>query len=87
MINPSCYVNGSIYYAGVDASHDIFAMDTVNGNIIQSTRGIFSILFAPILAACGMTYLERKVSWGIIARRLVAACLMVAAIFLYNFQR
>lgn len=62
-------------------------LGTVNGNIIQSTRGIFSILFAPILAACGMTYLERKVSWGIIARRLVAACLMVAAIFLYNFQR
>lgn len=35
MINTSCYVNGSIYYAGVDASHDIFAMDTVNGNIIR----------------------------------------------------
>ena len=62
-------------------------LGTVNGNIIQSTRGIFAILFAPILAACGLTYLERKVSWGITIRRLAAACLMVAAIFLYNFQR
>ncbi len=61
-------------------------LGTVNGNIIQATRGIFSILFAPILVACGLTYLERKVSWDIIARRLLAASLMVAAIFLYNYH-
>ncbi len=62
-------------------------LGTVNGNIIQSTRGIFAILFAPILVACGLTYLEHQVSWGIIARRLAAASLMVLAIFLYNFHR
>lgn len=60
-------------------------LGTVNGNIIQATRGIFAILFAPILVACGLTYLEQKVSWGTIARRLLAALLMVGAIFLYNF--
>ena len=62
-------------------------LGTVNGNIIQSTRGIFAILFAPILVACGLTYLEHQVSWGIIVRRLAAASLMVLAIFLYNFHR
>ena len=35
MINPSCYVSGSLYYAGAGASHDIYAMDTVNGNIVR----------------------------------------------------
>ena len=59
-------------------------LGTVNGNIIQATRGIFAILFAPILVACGLTYLEQKVSWWTFARRLLAAVLMVAAIFLYN---
>lgn len=62
-------------------------LGTVNGNIIQSTRGIFAILFAPILVACGLTYLEQKVSVGTIARRLLAAGLMVGAIFLYNFRQ
>ncbi|MBO4620655.1 MAG: hypothetical protein J5654_11175 [Victivallales bacterium] len=61
-------------------------LGTVNGNILQSTRGIFAIFLAPVLAACGLTYLEHQVSWGIIVRRLVAASLMVAAIILYNFH-
>ena len=61
-------------------------LGTVNGNIIQSTRGIFSILFAPILVSCGLTYLEQKVSWGVFARRLLAASLMVGAIVLYNLK-
>ena len=59
-------------------------LGTVNGNIIQSTRGIFSILFSPILVAFGLTYLEERVSWKIILRRLLAACMMAAAIYLYN---
>ena len=62
-------------------------LDTVNGNILQATRGIFSILFAPILAACGMTYLEEKTSAMIVLRRLLAAILMIAAVWLYNYHR
>ena len=59
-------------------------LDTVNGNILQSTRGIFSILIAPVLASCGMTYLEEKTSAWIVLRRLLAAIMMIAAVWLYN---
>ena len=62
-------------------------LDTVNGNILQATRGIFSILFAPILAACGLTYLEEKTSAWIVLRRLLAAILMIASVWLYNYHR
>lgn len=60
-------------------------LGTVHGNIIQSTRGIFTIVFSPLLVWCGMTYLEQKVSKLMLLRRLIAAVMMLAAVILYNY--
>ncbi|MBQ4481309.1 MAG: EamA family transporter [Victivallales bacterium] len=78
---------GLIWIVAIIFLNICFALlGTVNGNIIQSTRGIFSILFSPILVACGLTYLEERVFWTVILRRLLAACMMAVAIYLYNFK-
>ena len=58
---------------------------TVNGNIVQSTRGIWAVILGAILARRGQTYLEEKTPWNIFFRRLFAALLLMLAIFLYNF--
>jgi len=58
---------------------------TVNGNIVQSTRGIWAVILGVILARTGQTYLEEKTPWNIVFRRLFAALLLMLAIFLYNF--
>ncbi len=60
---------------------------TVNGNIAQSTRGLWAILAGYILAKAGLTYLEEQVSWQIILRRVIAAILMVLAILLFNYRQ
>lgn len=58
---------------------------TVNGNIVQSTRGIWAVILGVILARSGQTYLEEKTPWNMVFRRLFAALLLMLAIFLYNF--
>lgn len=60
---------------------------TVNGNIVQSTRGLWAILAGYFLAKAGFTYLEEKVSWQIILRRVAAAILMLLAVLLFNYRR
>ncbi|NLF93251.1 MAG: DMT family transporter [Oligosphaeraceae bacterium] len=60
---------------------------TVNGNIAQSTRGLWAILAGYILAKAGLTYLEERVSWQIILRRVAAAILMILAILLFNCRQ
>lgn len=57
---------------------------TVNGNIVQSTRGIWAIVLGVLLARCGHTYLEEKTSWPVVMRRLFATLLLMLAIVLYN---
>ncbi|MBQ9511814.1 MAG: DUF5050 domain-containing protein [Lachnospiraceae bacterium] len=58
MINPSCYVNGSLYYAGVDSSHAIFAMDTANNNMV---RQVYAGNFAyPQLVGDTIYYLDAE---------------------------
>jgi hypothetical protein len=59
------------------------AVDVVFGNILQSTRGLISVVLGAGLAGMGMVHLERKVPRGIFWRRLAAALLMSAAIALY----
>ncbi|RPI63599.1 MAG: hypothetical protein EHM48_02200 [Planctomycetaceae bacterium] len=58
----------------------------VYGNILQSTRGIISILMGVGLSAIGMIHLERKVSRSVAVRRVAAATLMVLAIALYAWK-
>ncbi|XAL97969.1 EamA family transporter [Phycisphaeraceae bacterium D3-23] len=56
----------------------------VFGGILQSTRGLMSIALGFILAHLGHHHLERHAPWPVIARRLIAAAVMTAAIALYT---
>lgn len=57
------------------------------GNIIQSTRGIMSILLGVFLAWRGALHLESKVERGVLLRRIFAASLTIAAIVIYQLMR
>ncbi len=55
----------------------------VFGNILQSTRGVISIVLGATLAMRGHLHLETRVSRGVFWRRLVGAAAMGGAIALY----
>jgi len=59
----------------------------VYGNILQSTRGIISVLLGAILAAIGMLHLETASGHGVFFRRMVAAVLMLGAVVLYGREK
>ena len=56
----------------------------VYGNILQSTRGIISIVAGAYLAKLGMEHLEKRVSPWILIRRIASAILMCVAIWLFK---
>jgi len=53
------------------------------GNIIQSTRGIISIIIAAGIAKAGYEHLEKKVPRAVLIRRIAAAVLMVVSIIMF----
>jgi len=55
----------------------------VPGNIMQSTRGILSILLGGLIAHRGMTHIESRVAAGVLWSRVGGAVLMFGAIVLY----
>jgi hypothetical protein len=55
----------------------------VFGAILQSTRGIMSVLLGAAVAKAGWVALEQRLKRRILVRRLVAAALMTGAIGLY----
>ena len=59
---------------------------TVNGNIVQSTRGIIAILIGALLAALGFTELEEKVGVQVWIRRMIAGVMMFLAIVAFNWK-
>ena len=59
---------------------------TVNGNIVQSTRGIIAILIGAVLAKLGFTELEEKVGVSVLVRRLIAGVMMFLAIVAFNWK-
>lgn len=59
----------------------------VYGNILQSTRGIISVLLGVILAAVGMLHIERAAGHGVYSRRMIAAILMLGAVVLYGREK
>jgi hypothetical protein len=63
------------------------AIGAVYGNILQSTRGILSVVAGAVLAALGLAHIEQQTSRWMLLRRLVAAVLMVAAIWLFGHVR
>lgn len=59
------------------------AVGTVLGSILQSGRGLLSILMGIALAHMGWHHLEQKHGWAVQVRRLGAAALMCLAVYLY----
>jgi hypothetical protein len=56
----------------------------VYGNIVQSTRGLLSILIGLLISAAGHVHLESRASPRVWLRRLGAAVLMVLSIVLFS---
>jgi len=72
------------WFAAMLALYACFAsVGVVLGSIVQSTRGLISIVMAAFLARAGLVHLERKLPAGVLVRRLAAAALMAGAISLY----
>lgn len=59
----------------------------VLGNILQSTRGLMSVVMASLLITWGHHHIEQRQGRGVLVRRLVAAGLMTAAVTLYVLER
>ena len=59
------------------------ACGLVLGNIVQSTRGLISVALGWFVARAGRTDLEERVGLAVLARRVFAALLLVAAVALY----
>jgi len=55
----------------------------VFGNIIQSSRGIISVVIGAIIAGYGFSTLETRLNPGLLARRIIAAALISAAVILF----
>ena len=55
----------------------------VFGNIVQSSRGIFSILIGVAVAHCGFLEIEKQTGMRIFIQRIIAAVLMTASIALF----
>lgn len=76
-----------IWLLGMAALYMCFGLiGAVFGNIIQSTRGLFSIVIGAALAHAGWHGLESVIDRRTLTRRLIAAGLMTAAIALYVFD-
>lgn len=58
----------------------------IYGNIIQSTRGIISVVIAAFISRMGFQQLEQKVDKWVLIRRIFAAALMTAAIALFQMN-
>lgn len=72
------------WFVGILALFSSFAfVSVVLSNIIQSTRGLTSILIAMIVAKCGHTHLEAKMSAKVMLKRAVVALCMCVAVILY----
>lgn len=59
----------------------------VFGNILQSTRGVISIVLGFLLAHAGFQRLETKITRNIFIRRVLAACLMTLSIALFYYSK
>lgn len=56
----------------------------VFGNIVQSSRGLISIILGALIAMAGFPEIEKRVSRGVFMRRVFAGALMLAAIALFS---
>jgi drug/metabolite transporter (DMT)-like permease len=74
-----------LWYGAMLLLFSCFAqIGAVYGNIVQSTRGIISIMLGVLIAHLGHVHLEAKVAPGLLARRVMAAILILAAIIIFS---
>ncbi|MFA7231373.1 MAG: hypothetical protein WC071_08890, partial [Victivallaceae bacterium] len=59
----------------------------VLGNIVQSTRGIISVIIGAVVAKIGFSDLESKLTLPIVLKRIIAAILITAAIILFSLEK
>ena len=59
------------------------SIGVVFGNVIQSTRGLMTVLMGAGIAALGMVHLEGRTTRAVLLRRLGAAAMMSGAIILF----
>jgi drug/metabolite transporter (DMT)-like permease len=59
------------------------SIGVVFGNIVQSTRGVISIVLGSFIAGVGLEHLEKKITTKVLLRRIFAAVLMVLSIALF----
>lgn len=93
VLNPKHSARGTWLYAVPFAASWFLAMiclfscfgmiGVVFGNILQSTRGILSIVLGFVIAHIGFESLESKPSRRIVFQRLAAAVLMTTAVVLF----
>ena len=55
----------------------------VLGNILQSTRGLMSILLGVLVVRLGHHHIETHAPWKVVLQRVIAATLMIGAIALF----
>ena len=55
----------------------------VFGNIIQSSRGIISVIIGAVIAGYGFSTLETRINPGLLTRRIIAAALISWAVILF----
>jgi len=59
------------------------SIGVIFGNIVQSTRGIISILMGWLISHLGHVHLEEKLERSVLVRRIFAGLMMFAAIVLF----
>ncbi len=73
-----------VWYSGVMFLFVCFMLSNpIFGNILQSSRGIISVLLGAWLAHRGYSYLETKISRNMVIKRVFAALLMTLAVILF----
>ena len=58
----------------------------IYGNILQSTRGIISVVLAAFVSMMGLYGLEQKVSRWVLVKRIFAAALMTTAVAIFQLN-
>jgi hypothetical protein len=73
-----------LWYVAMLCLFGCFAsLGVIYGNIIQSTRGIISVVLAAFVSLMGYHGLEQKVSHWVLFKRICAAVLMTAAVAIF----
>ena len=77
-----------LWYAAMLCLFGCFgSVGIIYGNILQSTRGIISVVLAAFISVMGFHKLEQKVSRYVLVKRIFAAALMTAAVTIFQIYK